>query len=83
MGHMNLSKTNDCPAWLTLEIPNANPKGSLGLKFRDELVQQRVEWKGEIQLTQAVSLSFQAGVQSRQGLPRAQPDTSPGTARPA
>lgn len=48
MGHMNLSKTNDRPARFTLGIPNANPKGSLGLRFRDELVRHRVEWKGEI-----------------------------------
>lgn len=45
---MNLSKSNNnCPAQFTLGSSNATPKGSLGLKFREELLQLVVERKGK------------------------------------
>lgn len=38
ISHMNQPKTNhDCPARLTPRSSSPNPKGSLGLEFRDEL----------------------------------------------
>lgn len=38
VSHANHSKANkDCPSQLTLRSSNPNPKGSLGLEFRDEL----------------------------------------------
>lgn len=42
---MNLSKSNNCPAQFTLGSSNATPKGSLDLKFREELLQLAVERK--------------------------------------